>query len=377
MFKNYHALLSVFISLFLFSCVNNSANVVIQGGDYPEGAEIMQFNEIGQPSDSLKLIAEIDIFEGSKVPVGEINDMEEIGDKLYFADRKQNLIHIIDKETLNYKTSIGGPGPDQLLRIFGLSVTDDNNIMIGNSQGPHLLKSFSPNGDFLKSYPNNNPPARGIAVDINGSFISDSIAYVTNQFADKGTKLIRYDLRGGEANKIDDIVPVTDLHTELDSAMLAKIIHRMSVLKSKVVDSLFYVVPTNKYLINSYNMKGDKMSSIDLRGIPQINTIYSIMKKTFYGYSFNSAVIDDQDNIYFHIIELEGIEIDDSPEVMDAKMVDNNSKVILVSVNLLDKTYRTFKVEQRHISPLKIIDDKLWCFDQSSSQLLLYQFPDK
>lgn len=377
MFKNYHALLSVFISLFLFSCVNNSANVVIQGGDYPEGAEVVQFTEIGQPSDSLKLIAEIDIFEGSKVPVGEINDMEEIGDKLYFADRKQNLIHIIDKETLNYKTSIGGPGPDQLFRVFSLYVTDDNNLLVGNSQGPHLLKSFSPNGDFLMSFPSNDPPAWFIAEDINGSFISDSVAYVTNMIADKGTKLIRYDLRGGEANKIDDIVPVTDLHTELDSAMLSTIIYRMSVLKSKVVDSLFYVVPTNKYLINSYNMKGDKMSSIDLRGIPQINKIYSIMKKLPFSSFFNSAVMDDRDNIYFHINEFEGVEAEDSEDVIDAKIANKKAKVNLVSVNLWDKTYRTFKVELRHVSPLKIIDDKLWCFDSMNSQLLLYQFPDK
>lgn len=195
--------------------------------------------------------------------------------------------------------------------------------------------------------------------------------------ADKGTKLIRYDLRGGEANKIDDIVPVTDLHTELDSTMLSMIINKMSVLKSKVVDSLFYVVPANKYLINSYNMKGDKMSSIDLRGIPQINKIYSIMKKLPLSSFFNSAVMDDRDNIYFHINEFEGVEAEDSEDVIDAKIANKKAKANLVSINLWDKTYRTFKVESRHVSPLKIIDGKLWCFDIVNSQLVLYQFPDK
>lgn len=98
MFKSYTALFSIFLSMFLFSCGNNSENTVIQNGDYPEGAEVMQFNEIGQPSDSLKLIAEIDIFDGSKVPVGQIVAMEEIGDKLYFADSKQGLVHVIIKK---------------------------------------------------------------------------------------------------------------------------------------------------------------------------------------------------------------------------------------------------------------------------------------
>ncbi|HUH18114.1 hypothetical protein [Albibacterium sp.] len=375
MIKKYNTLLIILTSMLFFSCASNS--VTIQDGDYPEGAEQVQFKEIGQSLDSLKLIAEIDIFDGSKIPVGVIVDMEEIGDMLYFADSKQSVIHVIDKETLKYKTSIGGPGPDQLFKIFSLYVSD-NNLLVGNSQGPNLLKTFSSNGDFLMSYPNNDPPLWFISMNINDSFISDSVAYVTNMFADKGRKIIRYDLRGGEANKIDEIVPVTDLHAELDSAISAKIITNMSVLKSNVLDSLFYVLPTNKYLINSYNMKGEKVSSIDLRGgIPQINKAYLIMKKLPFSSLFMSAVIDDRDNIYFHIAEFEGVEVDDSADVMDAKIANTKAKLNLVSVNLMDKTYRIFKTESRSVSPLKIIDDKLWCFDSMNSQLLVYQFPNK
>ncbi len=377
MYNKYHILLSILTLLFLLSCGNNLDNRVIQGNDYPKDTEVVHFNEIGQLSDSLKLIAEIDIFEGSEIPVGVIVDMEEIGDMLYFADSKHNVVHVIDKETLKYKTSIGGPGPDQLFKIFSLYVSD-NNLLVGNSQGPNLLKTFSSNGDFLISYPNNDPPLWFISMEINGSFISDSVTYVTNMFADKGRKIIRYDLRGGEANKIDEIVPVTDLHAELDSAMSAKIITNMSVLKSNVLDSLFYVLPTNKYLINSYNMKGEKVSSIDLRGgIPRINKAYSIMKKLPFSSLFMSAVIDDRDNIYFHIAEFEGVEVDDSVDVMDAKIANKKAKLSLVSVNLMDKTYRIFKTESRSVAPLKIIDDKLWCFDSMNSQLLVYQFPNK
>ncbi|HLT42864.1 MAG TPA: hypothetical protein VKZ95_09185 [Sphingobacteriaceae bacterium] len=373
MFKSYHALLGVFMSFYLFSCTSNSANVIIQGGDYPEGAEVVQFTEIGRPSDSVKLIAEMDLLEWSKS--GGTVYMEEIGDLLYFADR--NSVHVFDKETLSHKTFIGGPERGQFSRIFGLFVTNDNNLLVGDAQAPHLLKSFNPNGDFLTSYPNNDPPAWFIATDINGSFISDSLAYVTNMFADKGTKIIKYDLRGGEANKIDNIVPVADLHAELDSAMSSKVITNMSVLKSRVADSIFYVLPTNKYLINSYSMNGEKLKSIDIRGIPQINRVYSILQKLPFNSYFKSATIDDQDNIYFHIDKLVGIEVEDTEDVMDSKIANMEPKVLLVSVNLWDKTYRTFQMETRSVAPLKIIDDKLWCLDLIRSKLLLYQFPDK
>src|SRR5690606_4930277 len=142
--------------------------------------------------------------------------------------------------------------------------------------------SFSSNGDFLMNYSNNDPPFWFISTDVNNSFISDSIAYVTKAIADNGMKMIRYDLRGGSVTEIDEIVPVVDLHAELDSAALARVIPLMSVLKSNVNDSMFYVLPVNKYLINSYNMKGEKLSSIDLRGIPQINRQYTIIKKLLF-----------------------------------------------------------------------------------------------
>lgn len=101
------------------------------------------------------------------------------------------------------------------------------------------------------------------------------------------------------------------------------------------------------------------------------------MKKLPFSSLFMSAVIDDRDNIYFHIAEFEGVEVDDSVDVMDAKIANKKAKLSLVSVNLMDKTYRIFKTESRSVAPLKIIDDKLWCFDSMNSQLLVYQFPNK
>src|SRR5690606_18640926 len=165
-------------------------------------------------------------------------------------------------------------------------------------------------------------------------------------------------------------------HAELDSAALARVIPVMSVLKSNVNDSMFYVLPVNKYLINSYNMKGEKLSSIDLRGIPQINRQYTIIKKLLFNSYFYSAVIDDQDNIYFHFDEFEGVDINDSEAEIMAKVAGKTGKVNLVSVNLLDGSYRMFKTEFRPVMPLKIIDGKLWTFDPSTSTLVLYQLPD-
>lgn len=372
MSNKYLVLFSISSSLFLFSCGGNSHD---QKNDYPEGSEVAHFKEIELLSESLELISEIDIFAGSTIPVGQIVAMEEIGDNLYFAEFKQNLVHVVDKESLKYKTSIGGPGPDQLFRVFGLYATEEDNLLVGNAQGPYLLKSFSSNGDFLMNYSNNDPPFWFISTDVNNSFISDSIAYVTKAIADNGMKMIRYDLRGGSVTEIDEIVPVVDLHAELDSAALATVIPQMSVLKSNVNDSMFYVLPANKYLINSYNMKGEKLSSIDLRGIPQINRQYTIIKKLLFNSYFYSAVIDDQDNIYFHFHEFEGVDINDSEAEIMAEIASKTEKLNLVSVNLLDGSYRMFKTEFRSVKPLKIIDGKLWTFDPSTSTLVLYQLP--
>lgn len=371
--KKYSSSLSFIALLFLVSCGSAVKRASVPHGDYPQGAEVVQLKQIGNDTDSLKLIAEIDIFKGSKIPIGEIVDMEEIGDRLYFADSKQNIVHVIDKESLKYKTSIGGSGPDQLFRVFSLDVGKDNNLIVGDSQGPDLLKIFNINGTFLKAYPNNNPPLWFISTNINGSFVKDSLAYVSKLFADEGNKVIRYNLRGGEANKVNEIVPVTDLHAEVDSATKSKIIPRLYVLKSEMVDTLFYVLPSNKYLINSYNMKGEKLKSIDLRGIPQIDKAYSIMKRLPGNSFFHSAIIDSKDNIYFHFPRFEGVELDDSGEVLLSKLVGNASGTSLLAIDLADGTYQVFKTESRSVAPLKMVGDKLWCFDIMNTQILVYQ----
>src|SRR5690606_37573744 len=167
MFNKYLALFSISTSLILFSCGGISHD---KKDDYPEGSEVAHFKEIELLTDSLELISEIDIFSGSNIPVGQIVAMEEIGDNLYFAEFKQNLVHVVDKKTLKYKTTIGGPGPDQLFRVFGLYATEENNLLVGNAQGPYLLKSFSSNGDFLMNYSNNDPPFWFISTDVNNSF---------------------------------------------------------------------------------------------------------------------------------------------------------------------------------------------------------------
>lgn len=132
--KKYSSSLSFIALLFLVSCGSAVKRTSVPRGDYPQGAEVVQLKQMGNDIDSLKLIAEIDIFKGSKIPIGEIVDMEEIGDRLYFADSKQNIVHVIDKESLEYKTSIGGSGPDQLFQVFSLDVDNDNNLIVGDSQ---------------------------------------------------------------------------------------------------------------------------------------------------------------------------------------------------------------------------------------------------
>lgn len=330
---------------------------------YPEDAKRIEFRQIGDSQDSLEMIHEIDIFKGSQVPVGHIVDMVAFGDNFYFADRIQSNVHVINRSTLQYIKAIGNPVPDEFRDFFGL-YSHSQNIFIGTNAESNSFNRKS-GGVRLISYKHNNvPPLWFISLDINNTFIADSFAYVTKAISDNGEKVIQYTIRGGEANKTVNRSHAIDLPAYLDSAMRSKVITNFFQLKSNKVDSLFYTLPTKEYLIASYDMEGVKQESIDLKSIPEIDRSFNILKKHFNSY-FQSATIDHEDTIYFPILVV------DDPE----SELSEETSVSFMAINLQSKTYRTYKMEARGVSPLKVIDGKLWCYDYVKSRLVVYQLP--
>lgn len=369
--------------LFVFTSCNTSKEdsaEVINFFGYPESAEMIDFKKAGMGM--LTLVKEIDIFDVANIPVGQIVSVDTLGDDILLADIKQNMVHVLDRETYRYKTSIGSSGkdPDQLHLAFG-ALSWNGEVMVGNGQGPYLFKSFSPEGRLINTYNNTEPLSWGVAAgDINNSFIADSIAYVVKQVAENGKKVARYRL-ADQAEKIkEELVPVSDLHESLDSATMTKVIIKMFLLKSSLGNG-FYVMPSNKFLVNNYTMDGVLKSSINLMNIPLLKTYVEQIKN--YANSFFSSVaisffssvaIDEDDNLYIPAQEILAYEAFKKGMALNPEDID----LFILSINLENKSYFVNKLESgtgKALAPLKVFDGKIWCYDYVKSQIVIYQLP--
>lgn len=362
----------IIVFVFFISCTTSKKDSVeiIKSFGYPECAKMIDFEKKGEGI--LTLVEEIDIFDGSSIPVGQIVSIDTLGGDVLLADFKQNIVHVIDRTTYQYKASIGSSGndPNQLHRVFG-ALSWNGKIMVGNGQGPHLFKSFSQEGKLIDSYDNTAPLPWGVAADDpNNSFIADSIAYVVKQIAENGKKLARYSLTD-QAEKIEEeLIPVSDLHESLDSATISNIITKMFLLKSNLRDE-FYVMPSNKFLVNNYTMDGKLKSSINLMSIPPVKTYLEQLE----GYAnsfFSSVTIDEEDNLYVPGQEILAYEAFKRGTVLSPKDID----IFILSINLENKSYFVNRLEPgtgRAVAPLKVFDGKIWCYDNINSQIVIYQ----
>lgn len=355
------------VFLILCACVQNTKDSDSESSldaDYPDSAEQLTFELYGGDLDSMKIVAEIDIWDNG-TPVGQINGMEKFGDTLFFSDAQQKCVHVIGAD-LNYIRSIGTgmSGPEPIYNLFGISRYNDI-LVIGDGSGPNLFKTYEPLTGQQQNYKNNNPSDWPFYGGGSGFFLADSIAYITKMIADNGNKVARYKVSDGAADKLDDIVAINSLHAETDSATASRIIARMSLLRSNTMDRRFYVLPADKYLINQYDFEGKLIRSIDLRSIPEIADAVDFWQQVPTSNVYQSAVIDEEDNIYFHI-----------PAITVSKAVYEPEDVgmYLISLNLSDSSYRLYPMVSRSVKPLRIIDNTLWCYDFTESRLLEYKF---
>lgn len=145
----------------------------------------------------------------------------------------------------------------------------------------------------------------------------------------------------------------------------------MYVIKSNLFKQ-FYTLPANKFLINSYDMDGKLLESIDLRNIPEIKYAYELGESTkLFNVYFSSVASDATDNIYIPV------EMLINPEVLTTGR--NNElkvKTFMVSINLVKKEYKLHHIKNMAAAPLKVIDGKLWTYDTALSKFVIFQLPN-
>lgn len=330
---------------------------------YPEVAKMASFEKIDNEVDSMRVVAEIDTWENG-VPVGIIAGVSLIGNELFFADAQQEKIHIIDAKTFEYKRTIGSDGRQPIYDLLG-AVRNENSLILVDGLGPDLLKSYDFKGNFTKKKKLTTPLDWSFSVGNYTFFMTDSLGYFTKNIADKGYKVARYRILDDNVEKIDEIVPVSDLIGVSDSATTSTAIANMSLLKSNLKENTFFVLPTDKYLLNSYNFEGSLMSSIDLRDIPELSRSYDQLNSTPLTSIFQAAVIDQEDNIYFHIPDVKESMTKDTPW--------ESLGMLVVAINPHKKTYSTYSITSRSVIPLGWVNNILWCYDFTLSRLIAYQ----
>lgn len=355
---------------------------------YPKSAERLLFKNTSQDSlRTLKLISFSS--EGNAPKFGfHVTGVEVIDNNIYIGDNRQNKILVFDKDTYAYKFSIGNKDPnstDFLDGMFGPLQWKDK-LMAGTRHQPNLFKSFSSNGSFEKSYANKSRFAWGISSSNHNVLLYDSIAYVVKFIADNRYKVSCLKF-ADDFEKIDnDILPVSDFHIPLDSAKSTNILTSLYLLKSNVAKK-FYAIPSNKYLINSYNLDGKLLQSVDLRNVPEIGYWYKLQEEWLgiINSYFQSVAIDKDDNIY---IPVEAIT---NPEIFYKELTASNTMLerlsilsklnkeikmnfYLIAVNLKKGEYKKYAVNNP-ITPIKVIDDKLWCYDYKTSKVIVFQLP--
>ncbi|WP_257670909.1 hypothetical protein [Parapedobacter tibetensis] len=349
------------------------------------------------PSESLKvkfkilkrgqaiLEKEIDHFDGNKIPVGSVMGLITDDSCIYITDTQQGLVHVLNRNTYHFKRSVGSTARDTayIHRPFGAQFYKGN-LIVGHSNINSLFKIFSPSGLFLKDYNSDGISFNGpFAYHLNNFFINDSIAYVVKLIANNGRKVKRYHLNNSEVTELEDVVPVEDLHANVDSGMASKIIPKLFLLKSHVQDTTFFAIPSNKYLVNRYALNSDSlMESMSLLEIPEMRSSYELNTisdnsssgpNTVHYNFFSGAAIDKNDNLYFpvqEIIDFQAYKSGDDSE--------NNINTYIVAVNLDSKSYSLYQLDRsRAIAPASFIDGKLWCYDFVLSRLLVYSLNEK
>lgn len=338
------------------------------GNGYPSHSVEMVFTALKQGKATA--VAAIDHFEGSDVPVGQIAGIIANDSCIYITDSQRSQIHVLARKTYRYKRSIGSlirGDPAFVYRPYSTQFYQGN-LLAGNSHGSHILKMFTHSGEYVKEYVTNEILSDGgFATHLNNTFLKDSTIYIVNMFANAGHKLRRARLENNDAIILPEIVKVRELNSKVDSVHSRKIIPRMFVLRNNAPDTIFFAIPSNKYLVNKYGVDSVQLlESISLLGIPELRE--SFIFNTALNNLFSSAAIDEQSNIYIPMQE-----VIDVHAFKAGNFSDSNVHTYFVAVSLNDRKYTLYRLDRnRAIAPICFIDGKLWYYDLVMSQLIIY-----
>lgn len=317
-----------------------------------------------------RLVTEIDQFDGSEVPVGNIAGIIANDTCIYITDSQNNRVYVLDRKSYRYKYAIGSSiqgDPAFIYRPYGAQFYQGN-LLVGNSHGTRIFKMFTLSGEYVKEYTASEILRDGgFAMHLNNLFVKDSTVYIVKMVANDGLKVRRARLENNDAIILPEIVPIGELNSEVDSATSRIIIPSMYLLRSNVLDTTFFAIPSNKYLVNRYSANtGDILESISLLGIPELRDFYEFNE--VFNNLFTSAAIDKGDIIYIPVQE-----IIDKQAYQTGDNSDANTNIYFVAADLNERTYNLYQMDKdRSVGPICFIDDRLWCYDFVMSKLLIY-----
>lgn len=334
-------------------------------------------------TDSLQTVTEFDIIPGSEHFIANLSAITYDENSIFLTDFVQNQVFSLNRESLYYERTFGkgkGKGPGDLNNPVNTIIYHDS-IVIEESQGANLYSYFLKDGSFIKSVRRKNFSDLNISFD-RSFFLRDRYIYKTVGYASDYIKIKRYDIEQPDATGIP-MVSLKDFGPYLDTSKIASTHPYMFVLPSKLDTSHFYAASGSKLQVNMYNMDGTFTSSFDLSGVKelsnycrQIETIFSqgsmvkdkdITLTTY----FNGIAIDDHDRLIYPCLNIKNMNdvLRDirNPNVMEAEYS-------FVVINLKDATYDLLKCKQ-NVTPMKVIDNNLWCYDRLTSKIVVYELP--
>lgn len=141
------------------------------------------------------------------------------GNKLYVADVKNHIIHVLDLESGFTREMIGGRGSNEgeLFYPTNLSMSPEGNIIVSDT-GNYRLQLFSPDGRYLRRYGEAGSGLgqfarpKGVAVDKAGRIYAVDAAFENIQLFDKEGRLLLF--FGAPGNEYDNINLPADINIQ-------------------------------------------------------------------------------------------------------------------------------------------------------------------
>ena len=334
--------------------------------------------------DSLRTVASFDIIPGSEHFIGNLSSISYDEDNIFITDFSQSLVFSLNRNDFYFERTFGngqGGGPGNLNNPVNTIIYQDS-ILVEESQGANLYSYFSKDGSFIKSVHRENFNDLNVSFD-KSFFIRDHYIYKTVGFADNNVKVKRYDITD-PSDKAVPVVSLTDFGPYLDTSNIASSHPYMFIFPSKADTSIFFAASGSTLQVNIYNKKGALDSSFDLNNVEELSNYCQQMETLFSAGGsaheidntlttyFNGIVIDSQDRLIYPCLTIKNMDEVlsnlDSPDILEAEHY-------FIRIDIKNAMYDILSC-QRNITPVKVIDNNLWCYDRLTSEIVIYELPN-